>query len=95
MSKITWIGGAMYNRPTCIEGVSYPDRTFSHRVGSPFEITGPTITHIDKTRDGHGIADFYDRLTVWTGSQLLFECPAWLAEVEYEHDKNANEAPEW
>ena len=95
MSAITWIGGAMYDRQTCIEGVSYPDRTFSHRVGSPFNVTGPTITGIAKTNDGRGASDFYHRLTVWAGSELLFECPAWMAEIEYEHDRNANEAPQW
>lgn len=92
MANITRIFGEIYDRPTIIEGISTPDWTFSVSVGSPYDGTGPIVTRIEIGR-GCGIGDFYDKLIAYCGDAPVFEVPAWFAHIEYEHDKNATEAP--
>lgn len=84
MATISAIRGQVYERPSIVEGITFPDVTFAAAVGVPFDQTGPVVTRIEKTRDGHGISGFYDRLTVWAGDDLLFECAAWAAQIEYQ-----------
>lgn len=35
----------------------------------------PIVTNIRVSRDGHGNAGLYDRVTVWAGDRLLMEAP--------------------
>lgn len=87
---ISRILGSRYDRPSCIEGVTYPDWTFCAAVGAAYGGEGPIVTSIRIVSDGNGISGTYDRLTVWAGDLMLFECPAWFAHIEYEHDRREN-----
>lgn len=68
---------------------------YIHRVGQSYGCCGPTITSIKVSRDGAGPTGWYDRVTVWSGDDMLFEAPLFMLDhVEYPHDKNANPEPE-
>ena len=82
------ICGTLYDRPSAVEGVSHPDRSFVACVGAPFDGDGPVVTSIERLSDGRGPMGFYDRLVVWAGDGEVFECPAWAAEITFEFNRD-------
>lgn len=87
--KITLIRGAMYDRPSIIEGLTSPEASFCAAVGRPYNGSGPIITKIEEQRQC-GLTGFYDTLVAYAGEAPVLEVARWSAVVEYEHDPNAN-----
>ena len=87
---ITRVWGSQYDRPD-IYGAPSPEWALRASVGAPYDGEGPIVTAIKVSEDRKGVGDFYARLTVWSGDRLLFECPAWFANIEYEHNRQENQ----